>query len=138
MRFALLVGDDRAVILDPGETRPPAALPSASMTGTALGQVLAGELPSALLARQHEAELIVPLRVAGKIIGAMSLTTHGAAVYARSDLPHAQQLGDLIAPHLALAGRRDPSRVPGTRRHSDPPPRTSKPDEEESEIPWRG
>ena len=138
MRFALLVADDRAVILDPGETRPPSALPSASMTGTALGQVLAGELPSALLARPHEAELIVPLRVAGKIIGAMSLTTHGAAVYARSDLPHAQQLGDLIAPHLALAGRRDPNRPPGARRHSDPPPRSNKPDEEESEIPWRG
>lgn len=128
MRFALKLRDAAtAVIVDPGETRPVSELPLVPVAGTALAQVIDGELPSALLARQHEAELIVPLRVAGEVIGALSLTTHGAAAYARTDLPHAQQLADVIAPHLelhrriALATRpRGPS-TPAVGRPAVPP-----------------
>jgi GAF domain-containing protein len=130
MRFALKLRDPaRAVIVDPGEARPVAELPQVLVAGTALAQVIDGELPSALLTRPHEAELIVPLRVAGEVIGALSLTTHGAAPYARTDLPHAQQLADVIAPYLelqrreALATRRKGPSTPAVGRPAVPPSR---------------
>ena len=77
----------------------------AATSGTELGRVLSGELPSAFESGGREraaASIIVPLRVAGRITGALVMEGEG---FNRSDAALAQQLADVLAPHLEL-GRR--------------------------------
>jgi hypothetical protein len=106
LHFALRLSEgDRVVLLDPGERRPLPDLASVPVAGTALGQVLQGELPHLFALAQGEARLIVPLRVAGRVQGALVLTAAPPAVLNRAHVEPAQRLGDVIAPHLELLRR---------------------------------
>jgi hypothetical protein len=106
LHFALRLSEgDRVVLLDPGERRPLPDLASVPVAGTALGQVLQGELPHLFVLAQGEARLIVPLRVAGRVHGALVLTAAPPAVLNRAHVEPAQRLADVIAPHLELLRR---------------------------------
>jgi hypothetical protein len=106
LHFALRLSEgDRVVLLDPGERRPLPDLASVPVAGTALGQVLQGELPHHFALYQGEARLIAPLRVAGRVQGAMVLTASPPAVLNTAHLEPAQRVADVIAPHLELLRR---------------------------------
>lgn len=106
LHFALRLSEgDRVVLLDPGERRPLPDLASVPVAGTGLGQVLLGELPNLFTLARGEARLIVPLRVAGRVHGALVLTAAPPAVLNRAHLEPAQRLADVIAPHLELLRR---------------------------------
>jgi hypothetical protein len=106
LHFALRLSEgDRVVLLDPGERRPLPDLASVPVAGTALGQVLQGERPHLFALAQGEARLIVPLRVAGRVHGALVLTAAPPAVLNRAHVEPAQRLADVIAPHLELLRR---------------------------------
>ena len=106
LHFALrLTEGDRVVLLDPGERRPLPDLASVPAAGTALGQVLQGELPHFFALALGEARLIVPLRVAGRVHGALVLTAAPPAVLNAGHVEAAQRLADLVAPHLELLRR---------------------------------
>ena len=131
MEFALRLGEaDEVVIVASGDSRPLPDLPLVSVAGTELGRVLRGELPHAyasarrqleheLGAGQPTAALVVPLRVGGRIFGCLTLLAAGADAFTRADIALAQQLADVVAPHLELIRRASlsPSPVsPGWRR----------------------
>ena len=106
LHFALRLNDrDRVVLLDPGERRALPDLASVPVAGTALGEVLQGERASYFAVHQGEARLIVPLRVAGRVHGALVLTAAPPAVLNPAHLGPAQRLADLIASHLELLRR---------------------------------
>lgn len=106
MRFALRLSEgDRVVLLDPGERRAIPDLPSTPVGGTGLGRVLTGELPHLFALVDGEARLIVPLRVAGRVHGALVFTAAPPAVLNSSHLEPAQRLADVVAPHLELVRR---------------------------------
>jgi GAF domain-containing protein len=100
---------EEVAILVPGETRPLAELPVTSAAGTDLGRVVRGEQPHALATGRPGGEvtgaLIVPLRVAGRITGALVLHAAGPEGFSRPDAALAQQLADVLAPHVELARR---------------------------------
>lgn len=100
---------DEVAMLGPGETRPLVELPVTSAAGTDLGRVVRGEQPHALATGRPGSEvtgaLIVPLRVAGRITGALVLHAAGAEGFSRPDAALAQQLADVLAPHVELARR---------------------------------
>ena len=54
---------------------------------------------------EGEARLLVPLRVAGRIHGALVLTARPPAVLREAHLRPAQQLADIVAAHLELLRR---------------------------------
>lgn len=131
MEFSLRLGEaDEVVIVAPGDARPLPDLPLMSVAGTELGRVLRGELPHAyasarrqleadLSAGQPTAALVVPLRVGGRIFGCLTLLAAGADAFTRADIALAQQLADVLAPHLELLRRASlssPPVAPGWRR----------------------
>jgi hypothetical protein len=106
LRIALRLSEgDRAVLFAPGERRAIPDLPSLPVAGTGLGQVLAGEAPHLFALVAGEARLIVPLRVQGRVHGALVLTAAPPAVLNPLHLDPAQRLADVIAPHLELLRR---------------------------------
>ena len=113
--FAIRLGsEEEVVVFEPGETRPLAKLPVMQYTGTELGRVLDGELGNAFAearqrgddpkhgAAQPTAALVVPLRVGGRVFGTMTLLATGGQSFTRGDVSLAQQLADVLAPHLEL------------------------------------
>jgi GAF domain-containing protein len=81
--------------------------------------VLRGELADALTETQKQSELIVPLRTAGRVIGALILSARGFGALGRSDALQLQQLADIVAPYVELFRRAAtlPAPVtPGLRR----------------------
>lgn len=119
MWFALTLGDPtRVAMFAPGERRALPDLPQTAAGDTPLGRVLRGEVPRALTDADDRTELIVPLRVAGRIIGAMLLVANQEGMFGGGDEETARQLADALAPHLELM-RRDavaPPFVPGWKR----------------------
>ncbi|MFL5461340.1 MAG: GAF domain-containing protein [Gemmatimonadales bacterium] len=106
LRIALRLSEgDRAVLFAPGERKAIPDLPSLPVAGTGLGQVLAGEVPHLFALVGGEARLIVPLRVQGRVHGALVLTAAPPAVLNPLHLEPAQRLADVIAPHLELLRR---------------------------------
>ena len=106
LHFALRLSEgDRAVLFDPGERRALPDLASIPVAGTALGEVLQGELAHHFALAQGEARLIVPLRVAGRVHGALVLTAAPPAVLNPAHVGPAQRLADVVAPHLELLRR---------------------------------
>lgn len=106
LHFALRLSEgDRVVLLDPGERRAIPDLASVPVAGTALGEVLQGERPHYFALHQGEARLIVPLRVAGRVHGALVLTAAPPAVLNPTHLGPAQRVADVVAPHLELLRR---------------------------------
>ncbi len=120
MHFALRLSEgDRVVLLQPGESRALPDLPLVPVGGTALAAVLQGEIPHSFLLAEGEARLIVPLRVAGRVHGAMVLTACHPAILREVHLRPAQQLADVIAAHLELLRRTallPPPYLPGWKK----------------------
>jgi hypothetical protein len=107
------------VLLEPGERRPIPDLPLIPVAGTSLAAVLAGALPGAFALVDGEARLIVPLRVAGRIHGALVLTAAPPALLRELHVHAAQQLADIVAPHLELLRRAallPPPYMPGWKK----------------------
>ncbi len=120
MRFALRLSEgDRVVLLEPGESRPLPDLPLIPVAGTTLAAVLQGEIPHSFLLVQGEARLIVPLRVAGRVHGALVLTAKHPGILRELHVRPAQQLADVIACHLELLRRTalmPPPYLPGWKK----------------------
>ena len=105
LAFALLTEGNQVILLEPGEHRALADLPSASVTGTEVGRVLEGQVPYAFAEARGASRLIVPLRVAGRVHGALILKKAPASVLTESHLGPAQRLADIVAAHLELLRR---------------------------------
>jgi hypothetical protein len=106
IRFAIRLSEgDRVVLLEPGERRPLPDLPLIPVAGTTLAAVLQGELPSSYQLVEGEARLLVPLRVAGRVHGALVLTARPPAILREIHVRPAQQLADIVAAHLELLRR---------------------------------
>lgn len=106
MWFALVLGDaSRVAMVAPGERRKLPDLPQTATGETPLGRVLRGETASALTDERGRTELIVPLRVAGRVIGAMILVAQQEGMFGGGDEEIARQLADAVAPHLELLRR---------------------------------
>lgn len=106
MRYAVRLSEgDRVVLLEPGERRPLPDLPLLPVAGTTLAQVLHGEVPSSFALVEGEARLLVPLRVGGRVHGALVFTAAPPAVLNPAHVAPAQQLADVVAPHLELLRR---------------------------------
>jgi hypothetical protein len=104
--FALQVtGIDRVVVLEPGERRALPSLPLVSVTGTALARVLHGELPCAFAQANGETRMFVPLRVAGRVHGALIFASHTPDALTERHVVPAQHLADIVAAHLELLRR---------------------------------
>jgi GAF domain-containing protein len=102
----------------PGEARALPDLPLTPVAGTGLGRVVRGELANLLVRAEQRTDLIVGLRVGGRVIGAMVLTGD-ATRFGRGDMETAQQLADMVAPHLELLRRTamaPPPMMPGWKR----------------------
>jgi len=101
------------------ERRPLPDLPLVPVAGTTLAAVLQGEIPSSFQLVEDEARLLVPLRVAGRIHGALVLTARPPALLREAHLPPAQQLADIVAAHLELLRRTallPPPYMPGWKK----------------------
>lgn len=105
LSFVLKVGEGRAVGFGPGERRPLAELPPAPGFGVPLGRVLEGELPYALGDERGGCRLVVPLRAAGRVQGALVLLARRFRSFDEAQVPPLQRLADLVAPHLVLLTR---------------------------------
>ncbi|HUF36250.1 MAG TPA: hypothetical protein VMN37_09880 [Gemmatimonadales bacterium] len=125
MRFAVRLSEgDRVVLIAPGERRPLPDLPLVPVAGTPLGSVLLGELPSAFDLAAGDARLVVPLRVAGRVHGALVFAAAAPAVLNPAHTRVAQQLADVVAPHLELLRRAallPPPFRPGWKREPKAP-----------------
>jgi GAF domain-containing protein len=106
LTFALrMTQTDRVVLLEPGERRTLTSLPLISVTGTALARMLRGELPCAFAHNGKESRMIVPLRVAGRVRGALIFSAGSPGVLTEHHVLPAQHLADIIAAHLELLRR---------------------------------
>ena len=102
-QFILRFGDGLFVVVPAGDLRPLSALPSSEIDGSGLEALFEGSAPF-MVAGESGSDLLVPLRVAGRVIGALELL--GAAPAASGHPVTAAQLfADLIAPHLELVRR---------------------------------
>ena len=106
LTFALrLTEGDRVILLEPGERRALPGLPLVPVTGTALERVFEGEGRHAFAEARGKSRLIVPLRVAGKVHGALVFTGAPPAALTESHLDVAQRLADIVAAYLELIRR---------------------------------
>jgi GAF domain-containing protein len=123
LEFAVRLADEqRVAVVKPGATTPLADLPQEPIEGTGVAAVVRGQVPFLIRTQEEEggstAVMVVPLRVGGRIFGAMALTASGSP-FSRPDTSLAQQLADLAAPHLDLARRAGimlPPFTPGWKR----------------------
>jgi hypothetical protein len=120
MWFALVLGDpSRVAMLRPGERRPLPDLPQVATGETPLGRVVRGETSAIVADQAGRTDLIVALRVAGRVIGAMMLVTRQEGMFDGSDEDTARGLAAAVAPWLELI-RRDavapPPMIPGWKR----------------------
>jgi len=97
-----LTDGDRVVLIEPGENKHWSDLPLVPVAGTPLGQVLEGQVPDMISETRGGAELIVPLRVSGRTIGALVLAARGFGAIGKNDVGPVQQLADLVAPYVEL------------------------------------
>jgi hypothetical protein len=96
---------DRVILLEPGERRPLASLPLVSVGESALALTLRGNLPCAFAHQNGESRMIVPLRVAGRIYGAMLFSATAPKALTEHHVVTAQHLADIVAAHLELLRR---------------------------------
>jgi GAF domain-containing protein len=122
-----LTDGGRVVLLEPGERRSLTELPLVPVAGTALERVLRGEAPDSFSQAGDESRLIVPLRVAGRVHGALVFSAAPSSLE-KSHAGPAQRLADIVAAHFELLRRAAmlrPPYVPGgkrpdtSRRHGD-------------------
>lgn len=100
VRIALKTGDDRVVMIVPGETKTLAGLSSAPIGPGVVGRVLAGEVPHGAMGGGLEVELVFPLRVANAVTGAMIITTGTPGAFTQNHLALAQQVADGMGLYL--------------------------------------
>jgi GAF domain-containing protein len=106
LAFALrMTQTDRVILLEPGEKRPLANLPLISVGETALARTLRGSLPCAFAQHNGESRMIVPLRVAGRVHGAMIFSAKAPNALTEQHVLIAQHLADIVAAHLELLRR---------------------------------
>ncbi|MBS1240654.1 MAG: hypothetical protein H6R40_81, partial [Gemmatimonadetes bacterium] len=103
VRFALRLGDDRFVQVEPGDLRPLGSLPVHELDSSDLSLVLSG-LAAFLVGGPDGSDLAVPFRVAGRVIGALELLGGGPGT-AGHPITAAQLFADLLAPHIELVRR---------------------------------
>jgi GAF domain-containing protein len=120
MWFALVLGDpSRVAMLRPGERRPLPDLPQVAVGETPLGRVVRGETSAIVADQPGRTDLIVALRVAGRVVGAMMLVARQEGMFGGSDEETARGLAAAVAPYLELL-RRDAVApapfVPGWKR----------------------
>ncbi|HET8622776.1 MAG TPA: GAF domain-containing protein [Gemmatimonadales bacterium] len=96
---------DRVAFIEPGDARHLADIPLRPVAGSALEQVLRHELADAVTESPKQTELIVPLRAAGRTVGALVITARGFGAIGRDDVAQLQQLADIVAPYVELARR---------------------------------
>jgi GAF domain-containing protein len=116
LTFALrLTEGDRVILVKPGERRSLPSLPLVPVAGTPLSGVLRGELPRAFMNAGGKTRLVVPLRVAGQVHGALVFSASSPATLTEAHVSPAQRLADIVAAHLELLRRAavaEPSRAP--------------------------
>jgi len=115
LEFALRSGGETEVIVvRPGESRSLRELSPVDVSGTELARVLKSEITHTLAASRQpggrddggpSAAMVVPLRVAGRVTGTMTMVATGTASFGQADVILGQQLADVVAPHLELARR---------------------------------
>ena len=120
MWFALVLGDpSRVAMLKPGERRPLPDLPQVATGETPLGRVVRGETSAIIADQAGRTDLIVALRVAGRVVGAMMLVGRQEGMFGGTDEETARGLAAAVAPWLELL-RRDavapPTMIPGWKR----------------------
>ena len=93
------------VLLEPGERRSISDLPLVPVDGTPLARVLRGESPNALGQSGEQTRLMVPLRVAGRVHGALLFSATAPAALTELHVDPAQRLADIVAAHLELLRR---------------------------------
>jgi hypothetical protein len=96
---------DRVILLEPGERRPLASLPLVAVGESALALTLRGNLPCAFTQQNGESRMVVPLRVAGRIHGAMIFSATAPNALTEHHVVTAQHLADIVAAHLELLRR---------------------------------
>ncbi|HEY8105333.1 MAG TPA: GAF domain-containing protein, partial [Gemmatimonadales bacterium] len=96
---------DRVVLVEPGEAKHWSDLPLVPIAGTPLGRVLRGEVAELVTESPKATELIVPLRVSGRTVGALVLEARGFGALGPGDVAPVQQLADLVAPYVELVRR---------------------------------
>lgn len=119
MWIALKLGDEqRVAMVAPGETRALPDLPQVAVGESQLGSVLRGERPAAIVDQTGRTELIVPLRVGGRVIGALVLAARDEGMFAGADEDTARALADALAPAVELQRRAavGPAPLPGWKR----------------------
>ena len=106
LTFALqMTQTERVVLLEPGERRALANLPLVSVAGTALERTLRGDLPCAFAQTGGECRMMVPLRVAGRIHGALIFSAGSPTRLTEQHVLPAQHLADIVAAHMELLRR---------------------------------
>jgi hypothetical protein len=120
MWFALVLGDpSRVAMLRPGEQRPLPDLPQVATGETPLGRVVRGETSAIIADQAGRTDLIVALRVAGRVVGAMMLVSRQEGMYGGADEDTARGLAAAVAPWLELLRREavaPPPFMPGWKR----------------------
>jgi GAF domain-containing protein len=126
--FVLRANDDTGVVMvEPGERRSLTKLPLVKVDGTALGRVIGGQEPSALYQHGENVRLIVPLRAAGRVHGAMVFSATGSDTLTDSHVERGQRLADIVGAHLELLRRAtaaEAPQAPATVRAMRAPPAT--------------
>jgi GAF domain-containing protein len=110
-----LTQSDRVAALLPGEHRA-TLMPAIETT---MADVLSGGLPYAVGVASGLSRLVVPLREAGRVLGALIFTAPITSAWDARHVEAAQSLADLAASHIDLLRRsafRAPPYVPGWRR----------------------
>ena len=97
-------GETEVVSLDPEALRPIADLPAVRLREFEGAPLLEGEDQWLVLARRDRDEVLVPLRVAGRVVGTLGVRTAEPGS-SREAAALALQFADLLAPHLELLRR---------------------------------
>lgn len=101
VRWILRMGDDEYAVQTAGDPRPHAWHPLLPVDAVELASLFRGATPF-LVRGNRGADLLVPLRLGGSVIGALELRG-GSPGAAGHPVTTAQLFADLIAPHLELA-----------------------------------
>ena len=97
-------GEDEVITLDPAAPRPFADLPGLPLREFEGTPILSGEEPWLVRERDGRDEILVPLQVAGRIMGTLGIRgRHFESVRAVAAV--ARPFADVLAPHLELLRR---------------------------------
>jgi hypothetical protein len=107
-------GEHEVIALNPEAPRPFADLPAIPNDAFPGAAVLRGELGWLVLSVEDGEEVIVPLMVAGRIVGALGVWSRGFDSTGET-AALARQFANILAPHLELLRRSAAANGPGGR-----------------------